>query len=302
MKKTGFGWDFKAIFPGRYPNKERMFFVMSMPIGLQLYTVRDAMEQDFEGTLKKVKEFGYDGVEFAGLFGHTAAEVKNMCAEIGLTPISAHVPLDEMIAAPEEVLGVYKDIGCKYVVVPYLPEEKRAGTPAFAQTMADIEMLCKVAKSLGLVMLYHNHDFEFQKIDGKYVLDYMYDTIPASLLQTELDTCWVNVGGENPAQYVLKYTGRAPIVHLKDFVMQGREKPQHLYELIGIETDGQTAQDEAFGFRPVGSGVQDFPAILAASEKAGAQWVIVEQDRPAPGEEPVASAKKSIDYLRSFAW
>ena len=90
MKKTGFGWDFKAIFPGRYPNKERMFFVMSMPIGLQLYTVRDAMEQDFEGTLKKVKEFGYDGVEFAGLFGHTAAEVKNMCAEIGLTPISAH--------------------------------------------------------------------------------------------------------------------------------------------------------------------------------------------------------------------
>ena len=81
----------------------------------------------------------------------------------------------------------------------------------------------------------------------------------------------------------LKYTGRAPVVHLKDFVMQGREKPQHLYELIGIETDGQTASDEAFGFRPVGSGVQDFPSILAASQKAGAEWVIVEQDRPAPG-------------------
>lgn len=275
---------------------------MSLPIGLQLYTVRDAMEQDFEGTLKKVKEFGYDGVEFAGLFGHSADEVKALCEKIGLNPISAHVPLDEMLAAPEEVLGTYKAIGCKYVAVPYLPEEKRAGTPAFAQTMADIEMLCKVAKSLGLVMLYHNHDFEFQKIDGKYVLDYMYDTIPASLLQTELDTCWVNVGGENPSQYLLKYTGRAPVVHLKDFVMQGREKPQHLYELIGIETDGQTASDEAFGFRPAGSGVQDFPSILAASQKAGAEWVIVEQDRPAPGAEPMASAKQSIDYLKSFAW
>ena len=207
-----------------------------------------------------------------------------------------------MLAAPEKVLGEYREIGCKYVAVPYLPEEKRAGTPAFAQTMADIEMLCKVAKAQGLVMLYHNHDFEFQKINGKYVLDDMYDTIPASLLQTELDTCWVNVGGENPAQYLLKYSGRAPVVHLKDFVMQGREKPQHLYELIGIETDGQTARDEAFGFRAVGSGVQDFPAILAAAEKAGAHWVIVEQDRPAPGEEPMAAAKKSIDYLRSFEW
>ena len=178
---------------------------MSLPIGLQLYTVRDAMEQDFEGTLKKVKEFGYDGVEFAGLFGHSAEEVKALCDKIGLVPVSAHVPLDEMLAAPEKVLGTYKAIGCKYVAVPYLPEEKRAGTPAFAQTMADIEALCKVAKSLGLVMLYHNHDFEFQKIDGKYVLDYMYDTIPASLLQTELDTCWVNVGGENPSQYLLEY-------------------------------------------------------------------------------------------------
>ena len=177
---------------------------MSFPVAIQLYSLRDAAAKDFFGVLKQVKEMGYDGVEFAGLYGHSAAEVREKCTELGLVPISAHVALKEMLSDPKGVLETYREIGCKYVVVPYLVPEDRPEGARFPETIKNIEMLCRVAKDLGMMMLYHNHDFEFVKLDGKYALDVLYDTIPADLLQTELDTCWVNVGGENPAKYILK--------------------------------------------------------------------------------------------------
>ena len=84
--------------------------------------------------------------------------------------------------------------------------------------------------------------------------------------------------------------------------MQGKEKPKKLYELIGIEDDGESASEEAFGFRPVGYGVQNMPAILDASVKAGAEWVVVEQDSPAPGDTPINSVKLSREYLKTLGW
>ena len=147
-------------------------------------------------------------------------------------------------------------------------------------------------------MLYHNHDFEFIKVDGKYALDVLYDAIPADLLQTELDTCWVNIGGENPADYLRKYSNRSPVVHLKDFT---GEKADDMYDLIGIEKK-PAIKPESFEFRPVGGGLQDMPAILAAARDAGSKWVIVELDEPAKGLSRFESIKQSIDYLRSFEW
>ena len=84
---------------------------MSFPIAVQVYSVRDDASKNLYGTLKKIKAMGYDGVEFAGLYGHTAAEIKEMCADIGLTPISAHVPYVDMVKDPEGVLGTYAEIG-----------------------------------------------------------------------------------------------------------------------------------------------------------------------------------------------
>lgn len=275
---------------------------MSLPVALQLYSVRDEAEADFRGTLEKVREMGYQGVEFAGLHSFTAQQVKSMVDEIGLVPISAHVALDELLSDPEAVIGSYALIGCKFIAVPFLTEERRPGAPLFAQTLSEMTLVAKECKKQGITLLYHNHDFEFIKINGEYGLDVIYNEIPADLLQTQIDTCWVNVGGENPAEYILKYSGRAPVVHLKDFVMAGKDKPQKLYELIGIEDNAETAQEEQFAFRPVGYGAQNMPAILEASEKAGAGWVVVEQDRPATGDTPMNSAKLSREYLKSLGW
>ena len=269
---------------------------MKFPIAIQLYSVRDDMAADFEGTLKKVKALGYDGVEFAGLHGKTAAEVKKICAEVGLVPISAHVPYSELVKG-EETFKAYAEIGCKYIVIPWIGGEYLAGGEKNAEFIENVKKFGELANANGMKLGYHNHDFEFQKVDGEYKIDRLYSDVSADLLSTQLDTCWVNVGGENPANYIRKYNGRIEIIHLKDFV---GSKSENMYGLIG--TDGKEAPKEAtkFELRPVGSGVQDFPAILKACEEVGAKWVVVEQDSPSMGKTPLECAEMSIGYLKSI--
>lgn len=271
---------------------------MALSVAVQVYSVRDFAEQDMRGTLQKIKDMGYAGVEFAGLYGNSAEDVKAMCDEIGLVPVSAHVALADMRKDCDKVIKDYATIGCKYIVVPYLNPVDRPGAEGWEQTIADIREIGKKAHENGLTLLYHNHDFEFMKIDGKYALDILYDTIPADYLQTEIDTCWVNVGGENPAEYVKKYKGRAPVVHLKDFY---GEKSDDMYELIGIEKKAP-ARPNNFEFRPVGSGLQNFPPILDAAKYAGAGWVVVEQDKPSMDLTSLECIEKSRKYLESIGY
>ena len=271
---------------------------MALPVALQVYSVRDFASKELRTTLEKIKAMGYDGVEFAGLYGNAPADIKKMCEEIGLVPISAHVPYRDMIADPEKVLSDYETLGCKFVAIPYLVEEDRPGTENFPKVIENAKMLGKVAADKGMILLYHNHDFEFVTVNGKYALDILYEEVPESLLKTELDTCWVNVGGEDPAAYIRKYSGRAPVVHLKDF---NGEKSDDMYELIGIEKKAPK-RPANFEFRPVGSGVQNFPEILRAAEDAGAEWVVVEQDKPSMGLDSLECAAKSREYLKTLGY
>ena len=271
---------------------------MAKPVALQLYSLRDECKAYFEGTLKKVKEMGYQGVEFAGLHGRTPEDVKKMCEDNGLVPISAHVSYQEMMTDPKGVLSQYATIGCKFVVIPYLTPEYRPGNEKFGEIIENAKMLGAVANELGMTLLYHNHDFEFVTLNGKYALDILYEEVSADLLQTELDVCWVNVGGENPVSYVRKYTGRAPVVHLKDFY---GEKSDDMYELIGIDKKAPKRPGN-FEFRPVGYGMQSFYDILKAAEDAGATWVVVEQDNPSMGLTPVECAEMSRNYLKTLGY
>lgn len=266
---------------------------MKFPVALQLYTVREDMKNDFEGTLKKVKEMGYDGVEFAGLYGKSAAEVKAMCQEIGLVPISAHIPFVDMIENPD-IMDVYKEIGCEYTVVPYLLEEYRPGKARFQEVIDGSKVLVKKAKEIGIKLCYHNHDFEYRKVGDKYAIDILFSDVPE--LMPEFDVCWVSVAGENPVEYIYKYKGRQEILHLKDYV---GEQSENMYELIGIAQHGKEAEG-TFEFRPVGKGVQNFPEILKAAEDVNMKWVVVEQDKATMGLTPMECAKVSIEYLKSL--
>ena len=154
---------------------------MALPVAIQLYSLRDEMAKDFEGTLKAVKEMGYDGVEFAGLYDHDPKEVKAMCDELGLVPISAHVTTDEYLCdegGVPAVLDRWQTVGVKYVVIPYLVEDRRPGAARWKgedvknPTYDLMKAVGEGAIERGMQLLYHNHDFEFKnKVDGKYMLE-----------------------------------------------------------------------------------------------------------------------------------
>ena len=231
-------------------------------------------------------------MELCDTYGGTAVGLKKICDEVGLTIVGAHVNLNEI--EDDAILSDYAATGMKYIAIPHLKAPKTE--EELAATIARIRAAGEACKAKGLQLLYHNHDFEFQKINDKYILEHYYDEIPADLLQTELDVCWVNVGGEEPAKYVRKYTGRAPLLHLKDFT---GVKSNNMYNLIGQDA----VRDESaakFDYRPVGYGKQDVPAIVAAAEDAEVEWLVVEQDRCSMGRTALQCAEMSVNYLKSF--
>ena len=266
-----------------------------LQILLQLYSVREDAEKDLAGTLRRVKEMGYEGVELAGLYDKSPAEIKKMLDEAGLPAISAHVPYDLLTGDMEGTVMAYKQIGCRYIAVPYITEEYRPPSERFLEVVENIKKIGACCKKNDMVLLYHNHDFEFVKMDdGRYCLDYLYDSVSKEYLETQIDTCWVNVAGENPAAYIRKYADRCPVVHLKDFYKEGA--PNNLYELIGIE--GKAATDAGrFEFRPLGLGMQVMPEIVEAAVESGADYMVVEQDQSV-GRTSLEAVEISRKYLR----
>ena len=269
-------------------------------IGLQLYSIREDMEKDMDSALRQVKEMGYDCVEFAGYFGHSAEEVKAILDKYGLECVSVHQAPQLFVDEGQKAVDYIKTLGVKYAAVPWYEKDKLAGSPEWDNTVKMFTDVAELLKKNGIKMMYHNHDFEFNKVDGKFILDWIYDTIPQDLIEPEVDTCWVHYAGYNPAEYLLKYSGRINIVHLKDFACKnlGGGPVYALIDEDGNEKKG-SKEDNGFEFRPVGHGIQDIPSIIEASEKAGASVLIVEQDQ-SNDRPPMEAAKMSREYLKSL--
>lgn len=265
-----------------------------IPIGYQIYSAREDAAKDMPGVLKQLKKLGYDGVEFAGFFGHSAEDLKKMMDDNGLIAISNHAAVSLIEKDMFGVIAQHQALGCKYIAVPYLEDFRRPGTPGFADMLRLIYKFGGLCKEAGVQLLYHNHDFEFKEVSGMYGLDFLYTAIPPCRLKTEIDTCWVKYSGVDPAEYLKKYTGRAPIVHLKDFVGgKGEGTP---YALIG---QAKEADAVAFEFRPFGYGCQDAKAVVEAGIDAGAEWFIIEQDQWY-NRTAMEAAEMSIGTLRKL--
>ena len=267
------------------------------PIAYQVYSAREDAQKDLDAVLSKLKAMGYDGVEFAGFYGHSAEEVKAMLDKHGLTAISSHVPFQQIEADMFGVIAYHKAIGCRFIAIPYLDDATRPGAPGFARAIAVAHKFGRLLKEAGMTLLYHNHDFEFIQLSGMYGLDFLYQAVPEDVLKTELDLCWVKYAGEDPAAYVRKYAGRCPVIHLKDYVGK-REDGATPYGLIGLDDDGQK-KAQAFEFRPVGYGCQDVKSLLDAGIESGAEWFVVEQDESV-GRTPLEAAEMSIGTLKKL--
>jgi sugar phosphate isomerase/epimerase len=255
-------------------------------VGLQLYTVRDLMKDDFDGTIAKVAKIGYKEVEFAGYFGHTGEQVRAVCAKNGLSPVSTHVQYDELDDKFPSVIETSKVIGLKYIVCPWIPEELRKSPDIWKQAAEKFNRCGEATKKAGMQFAYHNHWFEFLPVDGKLPYDLLLKECDANLVKMEMDLCWITAAGGDPLKYFNEYPGRFPLVHVKDL----KKKP-------AVSQGGGQNFGDTVDLTSVGNGIIDWKKIFAQSEKAGIKHYIVEHDKP---ENAFESITKSYDYLEKL--
>lgn len=265
-------------------------------IGVQLYTVRDAIAKDFDGSLAKVAAVGYKEVELAGFefadgkvtyFGKTPKELRAALDHHGLAAPSTHVNYASL--APEnfpKVLEASKVLGHKYIINPWVEEEIRQQPDAWKHVTETFNRVGEASKKAGFQFGYHNHWFEFLPVDGKLPYDILLQGCDANLVKMEMDLCWVTSAGADPLKYFNAYPGRFPLVHVKD-----------LKKIPPISTGGAQNFGDTVDLTEVGSGIIDWKKLFASADKAGIKVYVVEHDHPTA---PFDSIKTSYDYLEKL--
>jgi sugar phosphate isomerase/epimerase len=243
-------------------------------IGIQLYTVRSAMEQDFDGTLVRIASIGYREVEFAGYFGRSPAAVRKTLASAGLTAPSTHVEAKTIETEWARTLEDAAAIGHRYVTAAWIDADRRTGTDDWMQWAERFNRAGEQAKAAGLRFAYHNHDYEFVRTGGRVPYDILVENTDPALVAFEMDLFWIISAGFEPLDYFAKHPGRFPMVHVKDMTAAPARR-----------------------MVDVGQGSIDFARIFAHAGQAGIQHWFVEHDEP---ESAFDSARVSYDYLRAL--
>lgn len=247
-----------------------------MGIGLQLYTLREEMKADLEGTLRKVAALGYEGVEFAGYFDYPAERLRALLDELNLTAVGAHVGLSAIREDLDGQIAYLKTIGGQYLICPFLSEGERGTEEDWKALIAFFEETGWEVRNQGLQFGYHNHAFEFNsQVEGEFAFDAIYSHTSPENVQVEMDVCWVQYGGQDPLAYIKKYNGRLPLLHLKDF----------------------RKEDSGMQTLELGQGVVALQDVIAASSEAGVKWLIVEQDHCQ--NPPLESVASSMNWLKT---
>jgi sugar phosphate isomerase/epimerase len=263
-------------------------------VGLQLYTVRELMKSDFEGTIAKVAQIGYKEVEFAGYCGKTPQEVRAILDKNGLAAPSTHVGYDIVENKWEETLDTAKAIGHSFVVCPWIDEKQRVTPDGWKRAAQLFNQAGEAAQKAGIQFAYHNHSFEFEpseSLGNKLAYDFLLAETDPKLVKMEMDLCWITVAGSDPLKYFGKYPGRFPLVHVKDWTKKGPS---------GGNYDGATGTHAAQGhMADVGQGDINWKRIFAQSDKAGIQHYIVENDYP---KSPDEDLRTSYDYLAKLTF
>jgi sugar phosphate isomerase/epimerase len=236
-----------------------------------MWTVRDEMDKDLYGTIARVAELGYQGIEFKFTGDQDPAKLRDHLYSLGIEAASISVPFQTLQDSFDEAVAFIQAVGSHYAMCPMYRFE---GKEEYVRLAPFFDEAGMKFKRHGIQFGYHNHGHEFTKFDGEYGLELLLAHTNPDLVHAEIDVCFAQMMGLNPADFIMKYKGRCSTVHMKDF------KP------------GDTK-----GTVEVGQGVVDVAAVYRAAMEAGASWFIVEQDvmqRPS-----LESAKMSLDYLKA---
>lgn len=241
-------------------------------IGIQLYTVRQALDADFAGTLKRLAAIGYKEVEFAWNRGPSPAETRTVLRDAGLTAPSTHLTVEDFESKWSETVSAARTLGVEYLVLAWIDADQRKTLDDYHRWAVRFNQFGTAARAAGFKFAYHNHESELVPIDGTIPYDTLLAETDQSVAAFEMDIYWVLAGGGNPLAYFARWPGRFPLLHVK-----------------GRTADGKMVD--------VGAGAVDWAAVFAHAKQAGVRHCFVEHD-DAP--DPIASASASYSYLRKL--
>jgi len=247
---------------------------MSIPIGLQLYSIREACAEDLPGTLAAVAKMGYDGVEFAGYHGRSAAELRRMVGDLGLSVCGTHIGLQTLMGDEfERTVEFNRELGNTFLIVPGLSKERTASRAAWLETAGIFNEIAGKLRPHGMYTGYHNHSIEFAALDGEMPWDTFFgNTKPEVVMQIDLGNCLH--GNADPVPFLERYPGRALTVHLKEY---------------------SKANDRAL----IGEGDVRWSDAFRVCETTGkTQWYIVEQESYA--YPPLECVDRCLQALRKM--
>jgi sugar phosphate isomerase/epimerase len=241
-------------------------------IGMQLYTVRSSMQDSVERTLERVAQIGYREVEFAGYFGRSPQQIRRVLDDTGLSAPATHMPIEPLENEWEAAVDLAATIGHQYLVVAWIEPANRTGLDDYRRMADRFNRVGERAKAAGLTFGYHNHDFEFEPLDGRIPWDVLMEDTDPALVKLELDLYWITKAGGDPMAQFREHPGRFPLVHVKDMGANG-------------------------SMVDVGAGTIDFAALFAHSEQAGIRHYVVEHDNPADAFESLAASYRHLRTL-----
>ena len=257
-----------------------------MPIGLQLYTVREHLKKDWEGTLKRVAELGYQEVELGSFdfYGKKPAELRRILSDHGLKAISTHFTEPQLKSDPEKHAAEAKECGITYIGLASLDDRDRKSLDVIKRDAEWFNQIGESASRAGCQFDYHGHNFDYAALDGVVIYDELIRRTDPNLVNFELDCFWCVRAGKDPVDYFHRFTGRFPQLHIKDL------KPGY---------PPTTEEDFRPGaFTEVGRGVIDWKRIFKAAPDGGMKHFYVEQDEC--DRDSLESARISYEYLHSL--
>ncbi len=245
-------------------------------VAIQLYTLRESCKtvEDYATTLKRVREIGYQAIQISGVGAIPVGELRSIAEGEGLVIAATHEPCTSILETPEAVAERLEALGCRHTACPNVPGVDFSNLEAVNTFISRLDRAGAVLREAGKVLSFHNHSTEFYRLEGKTILDRIYEGTRPENVQGEPDTYWVQAGGGDSAAWCRKLAGRLPLLHIKDYAVDLERKPY---------------------YAEIGYGNLDFKAIIAEADAAGCEWYIVEQDT-CPGD-PFVSVKMSFDYI-----
>ncbi|GGE08592.1 sugar phosphate isomerase [Marinithermofilum abyssi] len=248
---------------------------MTYRLGIQLYSVKEAAEADLLDTIRRVGKMGYDGVEFAGFFGHAVSDIRRVMREAGVQAAGSHVPYDQLKSSRlMEILDDHRELGCSLVICPYLEEHQRRKASDYRLVAAELNRIGEACNQAGITFGYHHHDFELADQGGITGLEILMEETHPQWVKLELDVFWAVYMGRSPLQLLEKYGNRITAIHMKDLT----------------QMEGQKISTE------IGRGEIDPAEIVEAAQSLAIPWVIVEQEHFE--QDPMMAAQENARRMR----